>query len=57
MDFAEYLRKSNVSDNSKVYYGRFYEMDFIKGTVIFVKVDEMILLTTGYWPRDEGEIG
>ena len=23
MDFAEYLRKSGVSDNSKVYYDRF----------------------------------
>ena len=23
MDFAEYLRKSGVSENSKVYYGRF----------------------------------
>ena len=23
IDFAEYLRKSNVSENSKVYYGRF----------------------------------
>ena len=22
MDFAEYLRKSHVSENSKVYYGR-----------------------------------
>ena len=23
MNFAEYLRKSNFSENSKVYYGRF----------------------------------
>ena len=23
MDFAEYLRKSDVSENSKVYYGQF----------------------------------
>ena len=23
MDFAEHLRKSDVSENSKVYYGRF----------------------------------
>ena len=23
IDFAEYLRKSNVSENGKVYYGRF----------------------------------
>ena len=23
MDFAEYLRKSDVSENGKVYYGRF----------------------------------
>ena len=25
MDFAEYLRKSDVSENSKVYYGRFLQ--------------------------------
>ena len=33
MDFAEYLRKSDVSENSKIYYGRFlrnglHERDF-----------------------------
>ena len=33
MDFAEYLRKSGVSETSKVY--------LIKGIVILVKVDEM----------------
>ena len=25
IDFAEYLRKSDVSDNSKVYYDRFLQ--------------------------------
>ena len=33
MDFAEYLRKSDVSDNNKIYYGQFlrnglHERDF-----------------------------
>ena len=36
MDFAEYSRKSEVSENSKVYYGL-----FLKGIVILVNVDEM----------------
>ena len=54
MDFAEYLRKSGVSETSKVY--------LIKGIVILVKVDEMYnilkrLLATSWWPRDEGGIG
>ena len=32
MDFAEHLRKSEVSENSKVYYMvDFYEMDFMEG--------------------------
>ena len=40
MDFAEHLRKSEVSENSKVYYMvDFYEMDFMEG--IGSKVDEM----------------
>ena len=31
MDFAEHLRKSDVSENRKVYYMvDFYEMDFMK---------------------------
>ena len=39
----------------------FYEMDFMKGIVILVKVDEMYnilksLLAIGYWSRDEGGI-
>ena len=41
MDFAEHLRKTDVSENSKVYMVDFYEMDFIKSTNILVKVDEM----------------
>ena len=32
MDFAEHLRKSDVSENSKIYYMiDFYKMDFMKG--------------------------
>ena len=27
IDFAEYLRKPDVSDNSKVYYGRFLQIE------------------------------
>ena len=41
MDFAEYLRKSDDSENGKVYYGQFYEMGFMKGIFVLVKVDEM----------------
>ena len=41
MDFAEHLRKSDVTENSKVYYGRFLRNVFMKGIVILVKVDEM----------------
>ena len=40
MDFAEHLRKSNDSENSKVMVDP-YDMEFMKGTVILVKVDEM----------------
>ena len=28
MDFAEYLGKSNVSENGKVYFGRYLRNDF-----------------------------
>ena len=57
MDFGEYLRKLDVSEKSKVYYGNFME-----GIVILVKVDEKYnilksLLATRYWSRDEGGIG
>ena len=41
MDFTEYLRKSDVSENNKVYMVDFYKMDFMKGIVILVKVDKM----------------
>ena len=41
MDFAEYLRKSDVSENSKVYYGRFLRNGLHVAIVILVKVDEM----------------
>ena len=36
MYFVEYFRKSEVSENSKVYYGQ-----FLKDIVIMVNVDEM----------------
>ena len=54
MDFAEYLRKSGVSENSK-----FIEL---KGIVILVKLDEMYsilksLLANGYWSRRESGTG
>ena len=40
----------------------FYEMGFMKGIFILVKVDEMCnilksLLTNRFWSRDEGGIG
>ena len=41
MDFGKYLRKSDVSENSKVYYADFYKMNFMKGIAILVKVDEL----------------
>ena len=44
MDFAEHLRKSDVSENSKVYYGRFLRNGLHEGITILVqllKVDEM----------------
>ena len=40
MDFAEYVRKSDVSENSKIYYSQFLRKDFKKGSLL-VKVDEM----------------
>ena len=53
MDFGEYLTKSDVPENSKVYWN--------ESSVILVKVDEMYnilktLLATGNWSRDEGGI-
>ena len=33
MDFAEYVRKSDVSENSKIYYSQFLRKDFKKGIV------------------------
>ena len=40
----------------------FYEMDFMKGIVLLVKVNEMgkilkSLLTNSFWSRDEGGSG
>ena len=63
MDFAEHLRKSDLSENSKFITIDSYEMDFMKVIVILVKVDKIynILRSAGmllvcYWSRDE-EIG
>ena len=60
MDFAKYLRKSDVSENSKFIMTDFYEMDFMKRIVILVKVDEMckILkspLANHFWSRGGNE--
>ena len=41
MDFAEHLRKSDVSESNKVYYGKFLRYGLMKGIIILVKVDEM----------------
>ena len=41
MNFPEHLRKWNVSENTKVYMVDFKKMDFMKGIVLLVKVDEM----------------
>ena len=37
MDFAEYLRKSDVSENSKVYYGRFLRKGLYERNCYFSK--------------------
>ena len=41
MKFAEYLRKSEVSEKSKVYYGLFLRNGLHEKFVILVKVNEM----------------
>ena len=56
MDFAEYLGKSDVTQNKFIIVD-FYEMDFMKSVVILVKVNEMCkmlknLLTNRFWSRD-----
>ena len=57
MDFAEYLRKSEGSENSEVYYGRFLRNGLHESIVRLAKVDEMykILkswLANRFWSRD-----
>ena len=59
MDFAEFLRKSNVPQKSNFIMADYYAVDFTEFIVIFVKVDEMYsilksLLAIRYWLRDEG---
>ena len=36
MDFREYLRKSGVSENSKVYYGQFLQNGFHERHIISI---------------------
>ena len=64
MNFAEHLRKSDVSENSKVYYGRFLQNGLDEGIAILVQllgVDRYTiswsLLANVYWSRDEDGIG
>ena len=64
MDFAKYLRKLDVSEKSdfqKFFMVDFYEMDFMKGIVKLVKVDEMYIIFKSaslvYWSRNEDGIG
>ena len=38
MNFVEHLRKSDVSENSKVYYGRFVRNGLHKGKAILVQL-------------------
>ena len=58
----------NISENqtfqrtSMFIMADFYEMDFMKGIVILVNVDEMYkvlesLLANRFWSRDKGAIG
>ena len=69
MDFAEYLRKPDVSENSKVFYRWFlrnerhaiHDAHFVE-IVVLVKTDEMYktfksLLANRFWSRDECGIG
>ena len=56
MDFAEYVRKTDASENNKVYYGRFLR-NGLHERYCYVKVDEMCkilksLLTNRFWSRD-----
>ena len=41
MNFAENFKKSDVSENSKIYYGRFLRTGIHERYFILVKVDEM----------------
>ena len=57
-DFPEYITKSEVSENSKVFMVNSYEMDFMKRIVILVKIDDTynILKVIVYWSRNETEL-
>ena len=56
MDFAEYVRKTDASENNKVYYGRFLRNE-LHERYCYVKVDKMCkilksLLINRFWSRD-----
>ena len=60
MDFAKYLRKSDVSENSKVYYGRSLRTGLHERYHYISKADEMykILksrLANHFWSRGRNE--
>ena len=51
------LENQTFQRTGKLTIADFYDMDFMKGTVILVKVDDMYkilksLLTTCFWSRD-----
>ena len=57
MDFTEYLKNQKVQRTAKFIMAGFYEMDFMKGIVRLVKVDDTckvlkIPLANRFWSRD-----
>ena len=59
MNFVEHLRKSNVSENSKVYYGRLLRYRLYERYCYINKSrwDVQCLLATVYWSIDEDGTG
>ena len=57
MNFAEYLRKLEGSENSKVCYGRFLRNGLHERYCRLVKIDDMCkvlksLIANRFWSRD-----
>ena len=57
-----YQKIRRFREHQKFIMANFYEMDFMKGIVILVNVDEMCkilksLLANRFWSRDKGGIG